>query len=446
MISLKGGTGKTTTAVALGAMLADLRDEPVIAVDASPEGGTLGRRVRRENDSTVLDLLAALPELDGPDAIRDFTTTGPNGLEILAHDVTPTLSTPFSAQQYRRVVDALTRAYPLIVTDSGTGLMQEATHGVLALTDQLVVVATASVDGAAIADLTLDWLSERGHADLARRALVVLSAVHPGAARVRTDRIVKHFAGRCQGVVTVPFDEHLATGAELDLTQLRADTRRAYAQLAALVSQGLPPASVKRGEDQTPGRPEWQPGRQDGPAAPPIPGSPPPETAAPVAAATPPAGPTAPSGPATPALPRGPGVPHPPVPPQPPEPTGPSAPTPPRPPRRPRLTLAEDAVHLGTPVTIEFTLAASDPRDAELDKTEPVSVLVIATPGSSATLEPPAASCATDDETPARFQFTAWEPGEHRLRFRVCDPVSGKVLQVVETTLPVAVPEPLGRP
>lgn len=403
VISLKGGTGKTTTAAALGATLAGQRDDPVIAVDASPEGGTLGRRVRRENDFTVLDLLAALPDADGHDAIRRFTATGPNGLEILAHDVTPALSTPFGAQQYHRVVDALSRAYPLIVTDSGTGLMQEAMRGVLALTDQLVVVATASVDGAAVADVTLDWLSRHGHAELAQRALVVLSAVHPGPTLVRTDRIIEHFAGRCRGVVTVPFDEHLATGAEIDLAQLRTDTRRAYAELAALVSEALPRVPVDRTGERAREQAGEQAGHRDGPAVPPAP-TPPPAPAAPL------------------------------------------APTPARPPRRARLTLADDVVRIGTPATVEFTLAVTDPRDAELDRTAPVSVLVVATPRSSATLEPSAVSCATDDEQPARFTFTAWEPGDHRLRFRVYDPECGKVLQVVEATLPVAVPEPLGRP
>ncbi|MFF3730919.1 hypothetical protein ACFYXM_11500 [Streptomyces sp. NPDC002476] len=153
-----------------------------------------------------------------------------------------------------------------------------------------------------------------------------------------------------------------------------------------------------------------------------------------------PAGPAAFAGSVTPDPPRAPVVPPPP------EPTVPAAPAVARPPRRARLTLAEDVVHIGAPVTVEFTLAAIDPREAELDRTEPVSALVIATSCSSATLEPPAASCATDDDTPARFTFTASEPGEHRLRFRVCDPTSGKVLQVVEATLPVAVSDPLGRP
>lgn len=424
VISLKGGTGKTTTAAALGATLAGLRDDLVIAVDASSEGGTLGHRVRRETDSTILDLLGALPELDGHDDIRRFTSAGPNGLEILAHDVAPALSTPFGAQQYHRVIDALSDTYPIIVTDSGTGLMQEAMRGVLALTDQLVVVATASVDGAAVADVTLDWLTHHGHAELAQRALVVLSAVHPGATLVRTERIVEHFAGRCQGVVTVPYDEHLATGAELDLAQLRAETQRAYAKLAALVAEGFPRAS---------GDPERRGRRTKAAEAK--------ELTAPLVTAEEPAVPEPPAAAAPPgsAEPPDGGAAPPPA-----APAGRSARMP-RPPRRARLAVADDVVRIGTPTTIEFTLDVTDPRDADMDRMAPVSVLVVATSRSSATLEPASVSYATDDAQPAQFTFAAREAGDHRLRFRVYDPEYGKVLQVIETTLPVAVPEPLGR-
>ena len=41
VVSLKGGVGKTTTTVGLGAMLASLRGDRVIAVDANPDRGTL---------------------------------------------------------------------------------------------------------------------------------------------------------------------------------------------------------------------------------------------------------------------------------------------------------------------------------------------------------------------------------------------------------------------
>ena len=41
VLSLKGGVGKTTTAVGLGATFATLRGDRVIAVDANPDRGTL---------------------------------------------------------------------------------------------------------------------------------------------------------------------------------------------------------------------------------------------------------------------------------------------------------------------------------------------------------------------------------------------------------------------
>ena len=44
VLSLKGGVGKTTTTVGLGATLATLRGDRVIAVDANPDRGTLSEQ------------------------------------------------------------------------------------------------------------------------------------------------------------------------------------------------------------------------------------------------------------------------------------------------------------------------------------------------------------------------------------------------------------------
>ncbi|MGH3168818.1 MAG: AAA family ATPase, partial [Trebonia sp.] len=57
VMSLKGGVGKTTTAVGLGATLASLRGDRVIAMDANPDRGTLSDKVRLETSATVRDLL-----------------------------------------------------------------------------------------------------------------------------------------------------------------------------------------------------------------------------------------------------------------------------------------------------------------------------------------------------------------------------------------------------
>ncbi|WP_030832661.1 hypothetical protein [Streptomyces hygroscopicus] len=50
-----------------------------------------------------------------------------------------------------------------------------------------------------------------------------------------------HFRTRCRGVVVVvPFDKHLATGAEVDLTMMRTRTHEAYVTFAAPVAEGFP--------------------------------------------------------------------------------------------------------------------------------------------------------------------------------------------------------------
>jgi MinD-like ATPase involved in chromosome partitioning or flagellar assembly len=240
VISLKGGVGKTTTTVSLGATLAAERRDKVIAVDANPDAGTLGRRVHRETGATIRDLVTAIPSLSSYMDLRRFTSQAPGGLEVLANDVDPAVSTAFDDADYRQVIDFLGRQYPIVLTDSGTGLLYSAMRGVLELADQLIVVSTPSVDGASSASTTLDWLSAHGHADLVQRSITVVSGVRETARTIRVEDIVAHFRTRCRGVAVIPFDEHLAAGAEVDLDRMRARTREAYFDLAALVAADFP--------------------------------------------------------------------------------------------------------------------------------------------------------------------------------------------------------------
>ena len=255
VISLKGGVGKTTTTMALGATLATERQDKVIAVDANPDAGTLGRRVRRETGATIRDLVTAIPYLNSYMDMRRFTSQAPSGLEILANDVDPAVSTTFNDTDYRQVIDFLGRQYPIVLTDSGTGLLYSAMRGVLELADQLIVVSTPSVDGASSASTTLDWLTANGYADLVRRSITVVSGVRETAKMIRTEDIVAHFQTRCRGVVVVPFDEHLAAGAEVDLSRMKSKAREAYFDLAALVAADFPRTQPQ----QWSGRPTYGP-------------------------------------------------------------------------------------------------------------------------------------------------------------------------------------------
>ncbi|MFF0110274.1 SCO5717 family growth-regulating ATPase [Streptomyces hirsutus] len=237
VISLKGGVGKTTTTTALGATLASERQDKILAIDANPDAGTLGRRVRRETGATIRDLVQAIPHLNSYMDIRRFTSQAPSGLEIIANDVDPAVSTTFNDEDYRRAIDVLGKQYPIILTDSGTGLLYSAMRGVLDLADQLIIISTPSVDGASSASTTLDWLSAHGYADLVSRSLTVISGVRETGKMIKVDDIVSHFRTRCRGVLVVPFDEHLAAGAEVDLDMMRPKVREAYFNLASLVAE-----------------------------------------------------------------------------------------------------------------------------------------------------------------------------------------------------------------
>ncbi len=240
VLSLKGGVGKTTATVGLGATLASLRGDRVIAVDGNPDRGTLSDKVRLETAATIRDLLNRRALVGRYADVRAFTSQAPSRLEILASDRDPGASVAFSADDYRAVASVLEHYYSICITDCGTGLLNSAMAGILELADQIVLVSSPSVDGARSASATLDWLDAHGHGDLVSDAVVVLSAVRrKGKSMVDLDRLEQHFAARCRAVVRVPYDPHLEEGAEFRLEYLDTETADAYLCLAALVADGF---------------------------------------------------------------------------------------------------------------------------------------------------------------------------------------------------------------
>jgi MinD-like ATPase involved in chromosome partitioning or flagellar assembly len=239
VISLKGGVGKTTTTAALGAMFAELRGDRVIAVDANPDRGTLIERVPRDSAATIRDLLMDRHVVTRYADVRAYTSQSPNRLEVLASDTDPAASQALSETDYRATVDILERFYNLIITDCGTGLLHGAMQGVLGVASSLVVVSSASLDGARSASATLDWLEKHGMEDLARQAVVVISSVRPGQGNIDVRKLEDHFAARCRDVILVPFDPHLEAGGILEKTELQTETLKAYQDLAAAVGEGF---------------------------------------------------------------------------------------------------------------------------------------------------------------------------------------------------------------
>ena len=254
VISLKGGVGKTTTGVCLGATLASLRGDRVIAVDANPDRGTLSGKIPLETSATVRNLLNDADKIQRYYDVRRYTSQSADRLEVLASETDPAVSIAFSENDYRTVAAILERFYNVVLTDCGTGLLHSAMSGVLALAHQLIVVSSGSVDGARSASATIDWLEAHGYGELVRGSVAVINSVRPKSGGVDLDKLEDHFAARCRAVTRVPYDPHLEEGAEVDLAELKGDTRYALLELAAAVADGFPRDGVLPPPGQDPDR------------------------------------------------------------------------------------------------------------------------------------------------------------------------------------------------
>jgi MinD-like ATPase involved in chromosome partitioning or flagellar assembly len=248
VMSLKGGSGKTTTTVMVGHTFARHRGDRVVALDASPDAGTLAFRLAQDPRYTVRDIIDRSDRLHRYVDVRAMAMQAPSRLEVVPSDLDPGVNRPFSGPDYRRAADLLSRFYSLVITDCGAGVMHDAMGPVLDTADQLVLVVPPALDGVRSAGLTIDWLIAHGFVDLVRDAVVAVNGVRRRSV-IDLDDLANHFAERTRTIVYVPHDPHLAEGGPTDLDRLQPQTRRAYLELAATVADGFD-ASTRRAQHQ----------------------------------------------------------------------------------------------------------------------------------------------------------------------------------------------------
>lgn len=245
-VSRKGGVGKTTTCLIVGHTFASQRSDRVIAVDANPDGGTLGHRLRRETSETLHQLLQDAQTVRRYADLRAYVSQASTRLDVVAGDERDEVGNAVSRTDIRRAVATLERHFNLLCLDTAAGVLGSANQGVLAAADQIVVVANASLDSARAASSTLDWLEDHGYEHLARSAVAVVNRIRNEPSAVDLDRITGHFAARCRACIRVPWDPHLESGAEISIERLRFETRQAYMELAAAIARGFTEPAARR--------------------------------------------------------------------------------------------------------------------------------------------------------------------------------------------------------
>ncbi|MFI5506055.1 AAA family ATPase [Mycobacterium sp. NPDC051804] len=237
VFGLKGGVGKTAITVSLGSALSKVRGDRILAIDADPDGGNLADRAGRQSAATIADLLSD-KELARYNDIRAYTSMNGSNLEVLSSDEYSGARREFNDEDWKGATGIVSRYYNLVLADCGAGLFQPAARGVLSTVSGLVIVASASIDGARQAAITMDWLRQNGYQDLLGRSCVVINHVVPGKPNIDIEDLVQQFErhvppGR---VVVLPYDKHIAAGTEIQLDLLGKDFRRRIVELAAGLS------------------------------------------------------------------------------------------------------------------------------------------------------------------------------------------------------------------
>ena len=161
-----------------------------------------------------------------------------SNLEVLSGREYSAATRAFNDADWKAATEIVSRHYNLVIADCAADMFQPAARGVLGTVSGAVIVASASIDGARQAAVTLDWLWQNGHRDLLNRTCVVVNHVGSRRPNLDTGALVTQFQkhlppGR---VFVLPWDKHIAAGTEIHLDLLRPRFQRRILELAAALS------------------------------------------------------------------------------------------------------------------------------------------------------------------------------------------------------------------
>jgi MinD-like ATPase involved in chromosome partitioning or flagellar assembly len=237
ILGLKGGAGKTTVTVALGSVLADVRGDRILALDADPGCGNLAERTGRTSAGSIAELLADR-DLSHYNKVRANTTVNEANLEVLTAEDYGGRPRIFSREDWHHTAEAVSKFYNVVLADCGAGMLDPATRGVLETAAAVVIVTSVSIDSARQAAAALDWLRNNGYTDLMSRACIVLNHITPREPNISAKDLAKRFEQQVKPghVVVLPWDRHIASGTEIELDRLDPVFRRRVLELAAVLS------------------------------------------------------------------------------------------------------------------------------------------------------------------------------------------------------------------
>lgn len=240
--NLKGGATKTTTAVGLGTVLAEIRHESVFGIDTNTRGNAVQRLGIVPNGRHVHDLITDVHCIHTLNDLHRYTNRSPSGLELLASDRDQDRQTQLQPGDFNLVLQVGDTFHRLTVIDTGYDLAIPCMPRVMAAADTLVIATTRARDVANEGMYTLrHWKNARGEEFVRRAVLAVTDHNESGGSSSSVDTIADQFRDHVGSVVVIPYDRALTDGAPFVWSRLRQQTRDAYVRLAAAVAQNFAP-------------------------------------------------------------------------------------------------------------------------------------------------------------------------------------------------------------
>jgi MinD-like ATPase involved in chromosome partitioning or flagellar assembly len=191
------GAGQTMTTLMTGEVLASVRDEPVAVLDLNSGRGSLAERAGSR------PAVAAGQAPAGPDHLHH--SPAPSRLAVISSDAAEAAGPPDDAgRDVAKIFEMISARYSLTLADPAAS----AVPRVLAIADQLVLVAPASQDAARAIAMTLEWLEAHGYAGLAGNSATVINGVSRQT-MTHVEQAEAVARGRCRAIVRVPWDDQL---------------------------------------------------------------------------------------------------------------------------------------------------------------------------------------------------------------------------------------------
>jgi MinD-like ATPase involved in chromosome partitioning or flagellar assembly len=242
-VSIKGGVGKTRIVAGVGTAMRRFRKEPVLAIDANPTYGGLGRLIDPNAALGIREFLAD-DAMTGYTRARKYTGLNPEGLEVLAGNQNTSNPLALDAEVFAAILGRTRKFYQLALIDCGDAIEHPVMAGVLCAADALMIVGSANIDGGLSAEQTIEWLAARNGHELLKRSVLVLNDVHRCASRKFVSHMTEKLGPRVGAVKTIPWDPHLRDAATFDWEALQKSTRWALIELAAELATGFPTAGA----------------------------------------------------------------------------------------------------------------------------------------------------------------------------------------------------------